>query len=109
MFPFRTDCLADAIDPLFVTANHVEGVFWALLGLCCGMQAIRRRVQPTWHGWLAAGVLLAFGASDWVEAATGAWYDPWWLFAWKAARVVLLVGLGIVQWRRRRAGSRAER
>jgi hypothetical protein len=30
--------------------------------------------------------------SDLVEARTGAWWKPWWLFVWKAACVLLMLG-----------------
>ncbi|MBE7458640.1 MAG: hypothetical protein KJ057_17160 [Phycisphaerae bacterium] len=36
---------------------------------------------------------LAFGASDVVEADTGAWWRPWWLLAWKAACLAVLLTL----------------
>lgn len=42
---------------------------------------------------LAAVTFAAFGLSDVVEVQTGAWYRPWWLFAWKAACVAVFAGL----------------
>jgi hypothetical protein len=33
------------------------------------------------------------GASDIVESRTGAWWRPWWLFAWKAVCVIALLFL----------------
>lgn len=101
--------LAAAPNSLFVVANQIEGVFWGTLGLACAISAIRRRVVPVHDGWLAAIALVAFGVSDWVEARTGAWYDPWWLLAWKAGCVVTLLVIGRLQWRRRRiANGRSE-
>lgn len=35
--------------------------------------------------------LVVFGFSDVVEARTGAWWRPWWLFVWKAVCVIALV------------------
>ena len=52
--------------------------------------------NPALKTMLAGATLLAFGASDLVETSTGAWYDPWWLFLWKAACVAcLLACLGL--------------
>lgn len=104
-----TCLLAAASDPLFVVANHAEGVFWAVLGLLCAVGAIRKRVTPVRDGWLAAIALVAFGVSDWVEAWTGAWYDPWWLLAWKAGCVATLLVIGFMQWRRWRIAVRRSR
>ncbi|HTD65354.1 MAG TPA: hypothetical protein VK846_02340, partial [Candidatus Limnocylindria bacterium] len=36
--------------------------------------------------------LAVFGGSDLVEARTGAWWKPWWLFVWKALCVIGLAG-----------------
>jgi hypothetical protein len=47
-----------------------------------------RRLRPTLFVLVVA--LAAFGGSDLVEARTGAWWKPWWLFAWKTACVVSL-------------------
>jgi hypothetical protein len=41
---------------------------------------------------VAATASVLFGISDIVETRTGTWYEPWWLFAWKAACVVCLLG-----------------
>ena len=95
------------------TFNVCEAALWICMGLGFVVSAFRR--QRT----LAAGnstsafpqanagffgnparrcaclgvSLIAFGVSDIVEVQTGAWWRPWWLFAWKATCLVLLVGL----------------
>jgi len=94
-------------DSLFVAANRIEGVFWATLGVFCLVATVRRRIRPVWQGWLVSAFLLAFGVSDWVEAKTGAWYDPWWLFAWKACCVAAILVFLLYQavGRRRNADS----
>jgi len=51
----------------------------------------------------AAVAFVAFGGSDVVESFTGAWWRPWWLFAWKAACVL---GLLVLLARRRRRQAR---
>ena len=81
------------LDPTFVYGNYVEAAVWAAMGL---IALIKRPNRPTVFLGLT---LLAFGGSDVVEASTGAWYDPWWLLAWKAVCIGLIVGLGIKAWR----------
>lgn len=93
-----------SLDQLFVTANRVEGVFWCGVAGVVGVATLRGRVRPRWQGVAAVLLLIAFGASDWVEATTGAWYRPWWLFVWKALCVVTLAAFGFTQ--RRHARSR---
>ena len=44
------------------------------------------------YGILLAIILILFGISDFVEMATGAWWQPWWLLAWKG----LCVAVGII-------------
>lgn len=49
-----------------------------------------------------AGVLAVFSLTDLIEIRTGAWWDPWWLFALKAACVAALLWAGIAYRRLRR-------
>jgi hypothetical protein len=49
-------------------------------------------------------VFVAFGFSDVMEMNTGAWWRPWWLFAWKAACFLAMVWLLVNYRRRRRSG-----
>jgi hypothetical protein len=67
--------------------NLIESGVWFLLSLVLFIYAFRRErsIRPTL--WWLAVVLAVFGASDVVEARTGAWWKPWWLFVWKAACV----------------------
>lgn len=86
-----------AFDPLFVYANYVECGLWAGLGavtLIKGKGSARL---------VLAGMLVAFGISDLVETRTGAWYRPWWLFAWKAICVLGILVVGIAMVRKRPA------
>ena len=64
--------------------NLFEAGVWFVLALVLSIYAFRRepRLRPTL--WLLAFVMVVFGASDLVEARTGAWWEPWWLFVWKA-------------------------
>lgn len=59
-------------------------------------EPIRRLGQNT------AGVLAVFSLTDLMEIRTGAWWDPWWLFALKAACVAALLWAGFEYRRLRR-------
>jgi hypothetical protein len=94
------------ITDLFRTINYIEAGFWTVLGIGFAVRGatsgdrVARRICVT-----AAATLFAFGASDVVEAGTGAWWHPWWLLVWKGACVVVLAGLMVSWWRSRpRAG-----
>ncbi|MFT3785780.1 MAG: hypothetical protein QM770_06385 [Tepidisphaeraceae bacterium] len=83
--------MPDPIDPTFVLANRIEGVVWLVIGAIVLAYVRRDRAIRRWRG-VGVLVLVVFGVSDWVEATTGAWWKPWWLFAWKALCVMYLVG-----------------
>jgi len=87
-------------DAFFMLANYAEAGLWALIGLVCAGYALRRAGVARRRCWQAAAVFVIFGGSDVVEAHTGAWWRPWWLFVWKAACVLALVVL-FVDYRRR--------
>jgi hypothetical protein len=42
--------------------------------------------------WLLPLCFVVFGASDVIEAQTGAWWHPWWLFVMKALCVLGFLG-----------------
>ena len=90
------------IDPGFVVANYVEAGVW------CAMGAVTLVKGKGAASVVLAIALAAFGVSDIVETRTGAWYDPWWLLAWKIVCVVVILASGVVVWRtaRRRCGKR---
>jgi hypothetical protein len=79
--------------------NLVEAVIWFFLAAVLSLYALRRerRLRPTL--WLLALTLAIFGGSDLVEARTGAWWRPWWLFVWKAVCVLALV-VGFIRYYR---------
>ena len=87
--------------------NLVEGFWWIGLGVWIGWCY---RVSPSleqspacfersgcriksgmtkMHRILLAIIFILFGISDFVEMATGAWWRPWWLLAWKTLCIVL--------------------
>lgn len=84
---------------IFQLANIAEGVLWSSVGLVVAL-VYKRRTSS-----LIAIVLLFFGASDWIEAATGAWWRPWWLLVWKLACVAILTVAVVIYWRRRRTSA----
>ena len=67
--------------------NLLEAGVWFFLAFGLFVYAFgrERSLRPTL--WMLAVTLAIFGVSDLVEARTGAWWKPWWLFVWKAACV----------------------
>ena len=88
------------LDPAFVYSNYVEAGLWILMGATALFKTRRRAT-----GWVLGISLVLFGVSDIVESRTGAWYRPWWLFAWKAACVLATLIGGVTLLRERRHAS----
>jgi hypothetical protein len=80
-------------DHFFESSNYLEAAFWMLIGLVFAGFALRRAGAVRKRCAYAAAAFILFGGSDVVEASTGAWWRPWWLFAWKAVCVVALATL----------------
>lgn len=85
--------LLAALDPLFVWSNRIEGIVWASMGVAVWLWGRRGDARSKRLAGQAMLALILFGGSDLVEAMTGAWWRPWWLFAWKAACVLVLIWL----------------
>jgi hypothetical protein len=77
----------------FRTANHYEAALWLAVAVISLLFAIRKQGHARSRCAILSFAMLAFGASDLVEATTGAWWRPWWLFAWKAVCVLVFVAL----------------
>jgi hypothetical protein len=79
--------------------NLIEAGVWFALSLALLIHSLRaeERVRPTL--FLLVVTIVIFGASDLIEARTGAWWRPWWLFVWKALCVMLLL-FGFVRYYR---------
>ena len=78
--------------------NVLEAFLWTaiaviLLVIAARHRSVRIRAIP------ASVVFLLFAGSDVMELQTGAWWRPWWLFAWKAACVVTFVALTLSHYR----------
>jgi len=83
--------------------NLIEGILWILIAACFLLSVVR----PGHRGakLIAAASFLVFGLSDFVEARTGAWWRPWWLLAWKAACVAVILVQFVWYFRMRRRTS----
>jgi peptidoglycan/LPS O-acetylase OafA/YrhL len=80
--------------------NYGEALFWGIAGVCVFRRSRKQPPASRSAGSVAAVAFIAFGVSDLIEIRTGTWYDPWWLFAWKATCVVTLVSCLLVHVRR---------
>jgi hypothetical protein len=92
----------DLTDPE-VIGNYIEAAFWMAVGIAVGI--VGRRGNPVFKrlSLITCSLFLVFGASDVVEAQTGAWWRPLWLLAWKAS---CLVGLASCYWKYRQTKAR---
>lgn len=88
-------------NSFFVTANLIEALLWALIGFAFLLRAIWLRTPARRMAIITGLTFLFFGLLDVAETRTGAWWRPWWLFAWKASCVILLTMLLTVYVRRR--------
>ena len=77
---------------VFQTANHIEAALWGVVGLSFTAHAVATKRSGRASA-IAALTFLLFGASDIVEANTGAWWRPWWLCCWKSACVLSMITL----------------
>ena len=87
---------------MFESLNYIEAVFWAIIGLVFFIRSLSRTDRQQPQSRIAAGAFILFGVSDLVEVQTGAWWRPWWLLAWKAACLAVLVWLAAGYLRRQR-------
>jgi hypothetical protein len=71
--------------------NQGEAVLWLLIAATLLARPIRKLVGTFWR-WLLPICFVVFGVSDVIEAQTGAWWHPWWLFVMKALCVLGFLG-----------------
>lgn len=83
--------MPEPITDAFRYSNYVEGFLWIFVGILSWKAARDRRFPRMAVALLVTFII--FGFSDWVESTTGAWWRPWWLFAWKAACVTAVVAM----------------
>ena len=76
--------------------NIIEGIFWIGVSLIFFLSACKRREQHRLFCIYGGVVFVVFACSDFYEAQTGAWWEPWWLILWNAG-CCLGIG-GIIFW-----------
>jgi len=87
------DWLVSFAGKAVATFNFVEALFWLAMSAGFLRRAVLRKGDGGGTFCVAAVLFFFFGLSDFVEVGTGAWWRPWWLFAWKAACLVGLVSI----------------
>src|SRR5689334_8196350 len=92
-----------AISAFFSDSNYAEACLWAGIGVAFAIAAICKAGVVRRDSIVTAITFLFFGASDWVEAHTGAWWRPWWLLVWKGLCLLVFLWLLVRHYRRKRA------
>lgn len=77
----------DVSADFHVLFNQIEAGLWFTIAL---VLAVRLRMQRPWR-WLLPLAFGVFGVSDLIEAQTGAWWEPLWLFMMKALCVLVFL------------------
>ena len=77
------------LSQLVQRGNLIEGIVWIVISVCFGVSLLRPGYR--WAKTVATINFLVFGLSDFVEMRTGAWWQPWWLLAWKGTCVVVML------------------
>ena len=83
----------------FIVSNYIECGLWSTIGVCFIVAWFRYRMLDA---AIAAVTFLLFGLSDYIEAHTGAWWQPWPLLALKAGCIAVFLVLLIRYGRTRR-------
>jgi hypothetical protein len=74
--------------------NYIEAIFWISIGITYLYFANTKTSKL--YFFFVALTFITFGISDIVEANTGAWWKPLWLFFWKAICLISFIILIIV-------------
>lgn len=76
-----------------VEFNYIESGLWFLIAAVLFVVAFKQGVAGPYFAVCAVSCVsfLAFGISDIIEAHTGAWWRPFWLFILKAACVATFI------------------
>ena len=92
------------MDTEFVsTGNIIEGCFWLGVSVFFWVPAFRRGEKNRGFCFYGAAVFVCSACSDFYEAHTGAWWQPWWLILWNMGHFLGLVGM--IVWYARIRGS----
>ena len=82
--------------------NYCEAGLWFIIAATLWARAGRLPGPSRKLGRISGVAFFFFGISDLVEAQTGAWWTPWWLFVLKAACVLVFSACGWKYWRRKK-------
>lgn len=93
---------------VFEVGNYIESGLWWFIGVVFGVYALRSSGRNRVLCRIACAVFILFGASDVVEAGTGAWWKPWWLLAWKAVCIAAMIALLVAHRRAQRKSRRSQ-
>lgn len=72
--------------------NMGEAISWIVLAIIVAIRANMAHPSLRRLGFLVAAAFFAFAGTDVIESRTGAWYRPWWLLAYNAACVTIILG-----------------
>lgn len=75
--------------------NLCEAAVWAAAAAVLFRRSAREPEPMRKLGRRTAAVLAVFSLTDLIEIRTGAWWDPWWLFALKLTCVLSLAAAGM--------------
>ncbi|MBL9134011.1 MAG: hypothetical protein JNG86_22555 [Verrucomicrobiaceae bacterium] len=67
--------------------NLCEAAWWFLVAVLLVVRPSDKLTRTSWR-WPLPAAFAVFGVSDLIEAQTGAWWHPWWLFVIKAVCVL---------------------
>lgn len=84
--------------------NQVEAALWILIGAIFLVRRVMRKPAGRVNVVGLSIAFILFGISDIVEIRTGAWWDPWWLLAWKGGCVLYFLKQ-FLQYRKDRASN----
>ena len=70
--------------------NQCEAVLWLIVALVFILKSGRARPPLRRVFFILAAAFLAFSVSDAIEAESGAWWEPPWLFVLKAVCVATI-------------------
>ncbi len=103
-------------DMMLEIFNYAEGALWILIAAIFVGFLVTRRVRNHFVplGWVMAATLAIFGCTDFIETASGAWWDPWWLAVIKGLCILSMLAGAWIYWRYskkepREKNSRGER
>ena len=82
--------------------NVLEALLWIAIGIALSIVAFTKPAFLRRRCLLGAAAFIFFGASDLIEAWSGAWWRPWWLLIWKGICLLVLLILLFDYYRRRR-------